>query len=143
MRTNPATQADSREPRAPTSVGFILFAHGSRLEAANEAVRKTAGELARAGNLGDVRVAFLDCAPPSLEEVVSGFVQDGIRRIIVLPYFLTAGRHSTADLPMLADQLRAKYPGLELRVAETLDGHPALIQALLDRARAAADSRGE
>jgi len=57
----------------------------------------------------------------------------------VIPYFLTLGMHLQRDLPRLVEEIRAAHPGLEIQVTPPLDGHPALIDALLGRAREATE----
>ena len=46
--------------------GLVLFAHGSRLEPANEAVRSVARELERTGSYPSVEAAFLELGKPDL-----------------------------------------------------------------------------
>jgi sirohydrochlorin ferrochelatase len=112
---------------------LIVFAHGSSIESANESVRTVARDLATA--TGDFVVpAFLEGGKPSLAGAVSGCVEHGASRVVVLPYFLTLGLHLQRDLPRLVDGVREEHPGLDLQVAEPLDGHPALIDILKDRA---------
>ena len=117
------------------TTGFIVFAHGSRVESANEAVRSVAGELARAGGLTHVEAAFLELGRPDLVAAAAGLVKRGAERIVVLPYFLTAGLHMERDLDPLIAQVAAQHPEVEVVAAPSLDGHPGLVQALLDRAR--------
>ena len=50
--------------------GIIVFAHGSRIEPANEAVRNVAAELARAGEFRYVQAAFLELGHPDLTSAV-------------------------------------------------------------------------
>ena len=45
------------------------------------------------------------------------------------------------DLPRLVEEIRAVHPGLEIQVTPPLDGHPALIDALLGRAREASEGK--
>jgi len=45
------------------TTGIIVFAHGSRIEPANQAVRSVAAGLARAGNFPHVEAAFLELGP--------------------------------------------------------------------------------
>lgn len=112
--------------------GVVLFAHGSTVESANEAVHAVTAELAR--RTGDwVETAFLDCAPPRLRDAVGALVARGATRIVVIPYFLTLGIHLQRDLPRIADELRRIYPGVGIDIAEPLDGHPALLEILIDR----------
>ncbi len=114
--------------------GFIVFAHGSRIEPANDAVRSVAAQLARAGGFEHVEAAFLELGQPDLEGAVARLAQRGIRRVLVIPYFLTLGTHLERDLPKLAAQAGAAHPEVDLRVTPPLDGHPALVEILLDRA---------
>lgn len=115
--------------------GIIVFAHGSRLEPANEAVRTAAAELARQGGYEHVAAAFLELGQPDLEGAVVALAGRGVQSILVIPYFLTLGLHMDRDLPRIAREISNKYNGLQISVAPPLDGHPALVQVLLDRAR--------
>jgi sirohydrochlorin ferrochelatase len=117
--------------------GFVVFAHGSRVESANEAVRDTAARLARAGGFEHVEAAFLELGTPDLNGAVARLAARGVRRIVVLPYFLTLGLHLERDLPRLLDQASEAYPELEISMTPPLDGHEGLVNVLLDRARAA------
>jgi sirohydrochlorin ferrochelatase len=113
--------------------GLIVFAHGSSLEAANEAVRDAAAAVRRRTEY-QVEAAFLELAAPDLPAAMQKMVESGTGRIIIVPYFLTPGVHLTRDLPRIVSELRNIYQGVAIEVTESLDGHPALIEALLDRA---------
>ena len=117
------------------SAGIILFAHGSSVESANRSVRETAAALARRGGFERVEAAFLELGSPGLGEAVDTMVRGGLRRIVIVPYFLTLGLHMQRDLPRLVAGIAARHPGVSVDVTAPLDGHPALIDALLDRAR--------
>ena len=117
------------------TTGIIVFAHGSRIESANEAVRSVAAEFARAGGYGAVEAAFLELGHPSLEEAAELLSSRGIEHIVVIPYFLTLGLHLERDLPRLVSDISNKNSGLRITVTAPLDGHPGLVDIL--RARAA------
>ncbi|MBZ5626759.1 MAG: CbiX/SirB N-terminal domain-containing protein [Acidobacteriia bacterium] len=117
------------------TTGIIVFAHGSRIESANEAVRAVAARLARAGPFDHVEAAFLELGTPDLEGAVVQLAGRGITRMIVIPYFLTLGTHLERDLPTIVDRISHRHTDLELITTPPLDGHPALLQILLDRAR--------
>lgn len=119
--------------------GIVVFAHGSRLEAANEAVRAMAAQLARDGGHENVDVAFLDCAPPDLIATAGKLASQGVDLIVVIPYFLTLGRHAAEDLPRIASEAERIHK-VKIRIADALDGHPALARILLDRARQALET---
>jgi sirohydrochlorin ferrochelatase len=117
------------------TTGYIVFAHGSSVESANEAVRSVAGELARASGYGEVIAAFLEGGRPDLASAAGELAARGVSHIVVIPYFLTLGLHLQRDLPRLVGEARRDHPGLEIDVTPPLDGHPAMVDALLDRAR--------
>ncbi len=116
------------------TTALLVFAHGSRVESANEAVRSVAGALARAGGYPIVEAAFLELGRPSLEEAADLVVAQGAGRILILPYFLTLGMHMERDLPKLVDAISNKHKDLAISVAAPLDGHPGLVAILRERA---------
>ena len=118
----------------PMNNGIILFAHGSRLESANQGVRAAAAELARLGSFRYVEPAFLELGAPDLAGAAARLVAYGVHRILVIPYFLTLGIHLERDLPQIVSELTAAHPGTEIHVTPPLEGHPALLRILLDRA---------
>ena len=119
------------------STGIIVFAHGSRVEPANQAVRAVAAELARSGPYQHVVAAFLELGQPDLETAATELSKRGVRRLVIIPYFLTLGMHLERDLPRIVERISNNLSQLEISVSPPLDGHPGLLQVLLDRAREA------
>ena len=113
--------------------GFIVFAHGSRIESANQAVRDVAVQMAASGH-HVVEVAFLELGTPDLAGATALLIARGAKRIVVIPYFLTLGTHMQRDLPRLALDASRAHGDIDMQITSPLDGHPALVQALLDRA---------
>lgn len=116
---------------------IIVFAHGSSVETANEAVRAVTRIVSAQGEFDLTDTAFLEAAKPDLPESVARMVEAGAERVIVVPYFLTLGIHLKRDLPRIVDQLTARYDGLTIEVTEPLDGHSALSRIVLERAQKA------
>jgi sirohydrochlorin ferrochelatase len=121
--------------------GYVVFGHGSSVESANDAVRAMAAELQRRNGYEAVETAFLEAGKPDLRGAIDRLAGQGVERAIVIPYFLTLGMHLKRDLPRLVAEIRAVHPGLEIQVTPPLDGHPALIEALLGRAREASEGK--
>lgn len=113
--------------------GFVVFAHGSRFEEANEAVRAVATQLAKTGEYA-VEAAFLELGHPDLAGAVERLTTCGASRVVIIPYFLTLGTHLQRDLPEIVARIAAEHEGVPIEVTPPLDGHPALVQILLDRA---------
>jgi sirohydrochlorin ferrochelatase len=114
--------------------GYVVFAHGSSVESANAAVRNVARRAAERGGWGAYEAAFLGGGRPTLPEAVKGLIERGITHVIVIPYFLTSGLHLERDLPALVAELQRSHRGVEIEVTLPLDGHPGLVDALVDRA---------
>ena len=124
-----------------SETGYILFGHGSSVESANDAVRTVAANFAQRGGHRAVETAFLEGGQPDLRGAIDRLAAHGVEQVIVIPYFLTLGMHLQRDLPRLVEEIRAVHPGLEIQVTPPLDGHPALIDALLGRAREATEGK--
>jgi sirohydrochlorin ferrochelatase len=115
------------------STGIVVFAHGSRVASANDAVRAVVADLGKAGGFDLLEAAFLELGHPNLEVAVRRLVGRGATQIVVVPYFLTLGTHLERDLPALVQAVGVQHRGLDVTVTAPLDGHPALLQILLDR----------
>jgi sirohydrochlorin ferrochelatase len=118
--------------------GFIVFAHGSRIESANQAVRDVVSKMAAlqmaTSSQHVVEAAFLELGAPDLSGATALLIARGAQRIVVIPYFLTLGTHIQRDLPRLVRAASQAHGDIEMQITSPLDGHPALVQALLDRA---------
>ena len=119
------------------ATGIVVFAHGSRVESANQAVREVAQQMAAAAPYL-VEPGFLELGQPDMVGAVQRLVSRGVTRIIVIPYFLTLGTHLQRDLPRLVEDAARRHQNVEIHLTSPLDGHPGLLQALLDRASEAA-----
>src|SRR5690349_9493979 len=109
-----------------TTPAFIVFAHGSSVESANEAVRVAARQAAARGDWRAYDSAFLEGGQPDLATAVAGLAARGESNIVIVPYFLTFGLHLQRDLPRLIESIQARHPNVEIHVTEPLDGHPGM-----------------
>ena len=114
------------------STAIIVLAHGSTVPEANEEVARLAAEVSRRAQC-PARCAFLEQAQPDLPAAVAEAVAAGARRIVVIPYFLTMGVHMRRDLPRLIAEQQARFPAVDFRAGQSLEGYPGMAQALLDR----------
>lgn len=112
-----------------------MFAHGSSVESANEAVRIVARIISEDPGFPLVATSFLDGGKPDLPTAVDELLARGADRILVVPYFLTVGLHLKRDLPDLIASIQAQKDGLAIEVTPPLDGHPMLGAILRDRAK--------
>ena len=118
--------------------GLLLVAHGSRRVAANAQVLRLAGDL-RGRLAGDhfakVQAGFLELAQPLIADVVAEMVEAQVDVIVMLPYFLAAGRHVQQDIPQVCAALRHRYPQLGFEIRDHLGAAPAMADWLARLAR--------
>ena len=117
------------------TTALLLIAHGSRHADANDDLHALAAQLRQTGEYAVVEAAFLELASPTIEEAARRCVEQGARRVILLPYFLSAGVHVKRDLQRHREQLASAYPGVDYRLAAALGRHPLLTQLVMERAR--------
>ena len=123
------------EERAARAV--ILLDHGSREPDANTQLDALALLLAARLPGRRVATAHLTLAAPSLAEAAADCSSTGAREIVVVPCFLAPGRHVQEDLPRLVAELRRRHPEVAFKLAAPLGAHPALADALAERAKEA------
>lgn len=117
---------------------IILFSHGSVLCGASQHLFDLARAMRERGDAPIVAPGFLNYSEPGFAETFRRCVEQGARRITVVPYFLVAGKFVKDDLPREIDAMRAAFPGVEVRIADAIRFHPLLADALLacaDRAQ--------
>lgn len=122
------------------TTGVAIFAHGSAVESANEAVRGVVRQFEAQGGFELVEPSFLELGKPDLGEAVAKLVARGATSVVVVPYFLTLGKHLQRDLPRIVGELQGMHPGVEIRVTPPMDGHPSLAAILVDRTREALEA---
>ncbi|MEO6809688.1 MAG: CbiX/SirB N-terminal domain-containing protein, partial [Isosphaeraceae bacterium] len=83
----------------------MLIAHGSRHAPANDDLRDLAGRLAGAGVAPIIEASFLELAEPDIATGADHCIVQGAGRVVMLPYFLSAGVHLRRDLTAARDQL--------------------------------------
>src|SRR5262249_53744473 len=119
------------------TTALLLMAHGSRHPAANADLLYVVAELRARGAYTIVEGAFLELAEPDLEEGGARCVAQGAERVVLLPYFLSAGVHVRRDLTAFRQRLAARFPQVKFGLAEPLGRHPLLLEVVAERARQA------
>ncbi len=114
-------------------LGLILIDHGSRRAASNAQLDDMATRVAQLRPDAVVGIAHMEIAEPDLKTAFADVVQRGAKHIIILPYFLSDGRHMTEDIPALAKDAAAQHPGVTFAIGNALGPHDLLAQLLLER----------
>jgi sirohydrochlorin ferrochelatase len=114
---------------------LLLVAHGSRREASNDEVRDLTRHLQKVSDgFQHVACAFLELAEPSIPDGLRAAIVAGANEVVVLPYFLSAGRHVVTDIPAEVAVVQAEHPDVPIRVAPYLGAADGVVQILLQQA---------
>ena len=114
---------------------IVLIDHGSRRDEANLQLEELASLIRAREPQTVVETAHLEIAPPSLSDAVDACVKQGARTIVIHPYFLGPGRHTSEDIPRLVEEASARHPGIELQVSAPLGIHHKLVDVVLERVK--------
>jgi sirohydrochlorin ferrochelatase len=115
---------------------LVLIAHGSRRQESNQEVINLANDLKQPAseNYQLVEAGFLEIAKPSIPEAIESCIQSGATSVIVVPYFLAAGRHVVEDIPNIVQPVAEQYPSINIHVAEHIGMSRLMAQLILDSA---------
>ncbi len=110
----------------------VVLNHGTRNKQAQEdfvnfinAVREKQPDLR-------IEYASMELCEPCLPSVIDRLYDEGIRYIIVIPFFLFRGIHITEDIPKIIKGQEASHPGLEIVMGKVLLSDERLQDILLD-----------
>nr|WP_305891017.1 CbiX/SirB N-terminal domain-containing protein [Methylomonas sp. WSC-7] len=100
---------------------MLVVAHGSRREDSNLEIRELTKQLRLMTNcFAAIDCAFLEIAEPSIAQALTQQITLGARQIVVMPYFLSAGRHVSIDIPEQVQRIRDTHPQIDIRIANHL-----------------------
>jgi sirohydrochlorin ferrochelatase len=115
---------------------LVLIAHGSRRQASNEEVRDLASRLQHtaADRYPLVEPGFLELASPSIPEAIESCIKSGATAIVVVPYFLAAGRHVIEDIPEIVQPVARQHPDVSIRISKHIGQAESMTRLILDSA---------
>ena len=114
-----------------------MAAHGSRRTEGQTTLRRYARTLEKQGAGLRVQCAFLEINRPSIPEALGKMSKDGMDRVVLVPFFLLAGRHTRIDLPRMVRRARREFPGTRFQLAGFIGFDQRLAVILADRAKKA------
>lgn len=121
----------------------ILVDHGSKVAASNELLLEIAEAFRAKFDWEIVEPAHMELAEPSIATAFARCVERGAGRVVVMPYFLGPGRHSSQDIPRLVKEAADQHPGVDHVVTAPLGLHDLLLQVVDLRIAEALDTQAE
>ncbi len=118
---------------SPEKVAVILVDHGSRREESNQLLLDVVNAFRQHAAWSIVEPAHMELAEPSIATAFARCVEQRAELVIVFPYFLSPGRHWHEDIPRLAAEAAADYPGVRHLVTAPLGLHALMLQVIDQR----------
>lgn len=115
---------------------LIIVDHGSVVDEANDMLVQII-QMLREDDECDfeiVRYSHMELAEPTISQTFDACVADGADEIVVHPYFLFPGKHSTQDIPNMVKEAAKKHPQVSYRVTAPLGLHNKILKVVLERA---------
>lgn len=113
--------------------GVLIIAHGSRKREANQELHDLVDRIRNSTRNPIVEPSFLELAEPGIPEGGAQCVARGATRVLMIPYFLSAGVHIQEDLKTAQQELAEKFPHVEFRLAPALGPHALLDEIVRER----------
>ena len=73
----------------------------------------------------------MELAQPSIGDAIQQLAQQGEQEVIVVPYFLSPGRHITQDIPALVDTARQANPDITCSIADPIGEQSCRLPCIL------------
>lgn len=109
---------------------LIIVAHGSHDSSWRASVERVAESLQAHLGPNKVQLAYMDCTPPTLDDVVSNAVEAGVRQIRVLPLFLADEGHVNRDIRHAVDAVRAAHSSAQIDLLPAVGQHSLFLEML-------------
>jgi sirohydrochlorin ferrochelatase len=113
----------------------LLIDHGSTKREANEMLSCVANLVAHmVQGSAIVRYAHMELAEPTIADGFAACVSAGASHVIVFPYMLSPGKHSTSDIPRMVREVAAQHHNVSFEVTPCFGVEAELARVVLRRA---------
>ena len=120
-----------QNPTSKTAV--LLIAHGSRRPEANADLAELAERVRDRGAYSIVEIAYLELAEPTIPQGIANCVGRHAERVLMLPYFLSAGSHVVEDLERFRREAAAAKPEIEFQLCPPLGLDDLMVDLVMHR----------
>lgn len=112
--------------------GVLLLGHGSRREEANQEWEQLWQMFREMHPQLIVQRGYIEFYHPSLEEGIALLLQQAISTVVIVPLFLTTGKHLYQHIPAMIDKLRVIYPDVQFVLTEHI-GPDSLLLKIIEK----------
>ena len=122
---------------ATSKARLVLYAHGSGDPRWRQTFERLESDLQRELGETKVRLAYMEFAEPSLDDIAADSMREGYEVLRILPLFLAGGAHLANDLPEQVRAVSASHPGLEVEVLQPVGEDPRFLRLIRELVREA------
>ncbi len=113
----------------------IILGHGSRSDGNDAALKGLLAAIRESVSSDIVEYAFLQYAKPTPDEALDRCIRQGVKKIVIIPFFMQSGVHVTKDIPAFLEKAKQNHPTLDIRVTDYVGAHPLMEQIVADLIR--------
>ncbi len=113
----------------------LLIAHGSRRQSANDELVRLTETMRKQSQYEIVEYAYLEIAEPTIPQGLQSCLRLQPIRVLMMPYFLSAGAHVTNDLERFRREFVREHPTVEGILCQPIGSHPKIVEIVIDRLR--------
>lgn len=115
----------------------IILGHGSRNKLAQQDFLDFVQAVKQEQLSLRIEHASMELSPPNIPSVISKLYNEGIRSIVVVPFFLFRGMHIVNDIPKIIEEQKVKYSNLDIVMGKVLLPDGRLKQVVIERIKEA------
>ncbi len=112
---------------------IILLGHGSRVSGAAEDMNRVAARLKDKYGYAMVETCSMSRLGPRFPEIFERCVARGVKKVVVVPYFLHSGLHLVLDIPQMLQEKAREFPDVEIVFGKNLGFDEALVDLVEKR----------
>ena len=115
------------------TIGIVVFTHGSRLPAGNEALIQFVRQLRQRLDSERIEPAFMEIAQPTIPSAIRQLVQQGCTHILGYALFLVPGTHLQEDIPAIFTATLKDHPAITWEITPPMLAEPGLLEFVAGR----------
>lgn len=115
--------------------GILILAHGSKRQETEKILDSLIKKVKIKTGESLVFPAYLQFSEQNLAISIDQMVKVGATKIKIVPMFLFDGIHVTKDIPEELDEIKKKYPDVDIKMSSHLGDDDRIADIIVDRVK--------
>jgi sirohydrochlorin ferrochelatase len=113
--------------------GILILAHGSKKRETECILNSLVDKVKNKTGEELVVPSYLQFSDQNLEKGVELLVNKGAKNIRIVPMFLFDGVHVREDIPGELDEIKERFPGVDIKMGRHIGDDDKLVDIIVDR----------